>query len=198
MKRLSKQKRDQLILVAVLTLMVVATLWFVLIRAQKENLQSLHDEKTQQENKAVQMHDKIIDNKIIETQLAAVEGKLADQEQDMAAGDLYASMVNTIRKFKLRYRLDIPQFSPASSVTDVDLLPKFPYKQVRIAIAGTGYYEDIGKFIADFENQYSASRILNLELVPSTVPGTDPEKLYFKMEIVSLVASGSTVSANPR
>lgn len=198
MKRLSKQKRDQLILVAVVTLAVVAALWFLLIHAQKDELQTLHDDKIKEETKAVQMHDKIKNNKVIEEQLADVQRKLADQEQDMASGDLYASMVNTIRKFKLLYRLDIPQFSPASSVTDVDLLPKFPYKQVRITIAGTGYYEDIGKFIADFENQYSASRILNLELTPTSVPGTDPEKLSFKMEIVSLVASGSAIPANSR
>lgn len=198
MKRLSKQKRDQLILVGLLTLMVVAVLWFFLIHAQKDQLQSLHDQKATQEAKAVQMHDKIKSNKAIEQQLTDVQRKLADQEQDMASGDLYASMVNTIRKFKLLYRLDIPQFSPASSVTEVDLLPRFPYKQVRITIAGTGYYEDIGKFIADFENQYSASRILNLELTPSSVPGTDTEKLSFRMEIVSLVASGSAASANSR
>jgi hypothetical protein len=117
----------------------------------------------------------------------------------MVSGDPYASLVNTIRKFKLRYKLDIPQFSPATSISDVDLLPRFPYKQVKINIAGSGYYEEIGKFIADFENQYAASRILNLELAP--VPGSIPEnkeKLTFKMDIVSLVASGAAVPANSR
>jgi hypothetical protein len=102
-----------------------------------------------------------------------------------------------VRKFGLQHKLDIPQFSPAASVTDVDLLPKFPYKQERIAISGTGYYEEIGKFIADFENEYSASRVVNLELTPYTGPVENKEKLTFRMEIVALVASGVTAPAKP-
>jgi len=199
MKRLTKQKRDQLILAILLVLMALAAIYFFLIRSQGDTLKSLREQKATKQAKVEQMREKIKSSKIIQQQLNTVGTKLADQEQDMASGDLYASMVNTIRKFKLRYKLDIPQFSPASSVTDVDLLPKFPYKQVRISIAGTGYYEEIGKFIADFENEYSASRILNLELVPASGPGPEmKEKLNFKMDIVSLVASGAVTPANSR
>jgi Tfp pilus assembly protein PilO len=199
MKRLTKQKRDQLILASIVILMVLAGIYFFLIRAQKESLQALRAQKIEQETKVGQMQDKIKNSKAIETQLNAVAGTLAVQEEEMASGDLYASLVNTIRKFKLHYKLDIPQFSPASSVMDEDLLPRFPYKQVKITISGTGYYEEIGKFVADFENEYSASRVLNLELVPT--PGVGPEskeKLTFRMDVVSLVASGVTTPANSR
>lgn len=198
MKRLSKQKRDQLILACVAILAVLAGIYFFLIRAQQDGLKTLRDQQVSEENKARNMHEKITGSKTVETQLNTVSATLADKEQDMASGDLYASMVNTIRKFKLRYKLDIPQFSPASSVTDCDLLPKFPYKQVRIVIAGTGHYEDIGKFIADFENEYSASRILNLELTPASEADGAKEKLTFRMEIVSLVASGAVTPAISR
>jgi Tfp pilus assembly protein PilO len=190
MKRLSKEKRDKLILVCVITLMVLAGLWFLVIRSQQESLRSLREQKTTKETKTGEMHEKIKGASAIATQLDEVNAKLAEKEQDMVSGDYYASLVNTIRKFKLPYKLDIPQFSPAASVADVDLLPKFPYKQVRIAISGTGYYEEIGKFIADFENEYTASRIVNLELTPATGTVDAKEKLSFRMEIVSLVASG--------
>jgi Tfp pilus assembly protein PilO len=199
MKRLTKQKRDQLILAAIVILMGLFGIYFVLIRAQKESLQALRAQKVEKQTKASEMQDKIKTSKAIESQLNAVASVLAAQEQDMASGDLYASLVNTIRKFKMRYRLDIPQYSPASSVTDEDLMPRFPYKQVKITISGTGYYEDIGKFIADFENEYSASRVLNLELVPTPGPGPESkEKLTFRMDVVSLVASGVTSPANSR
>jgi Tfp pilus assembly protein PilO len=199
MKRLTKQKRDQLILACVVILMVLAGLWFVLIRAQQDGLKGLREQRAAKQTTADQMREKIKNSKVIDAQLNAVAKTLADQEQDMASGDLYASMINTVRKFKLRYNLDIPQFSPATSVTDCDLLPKFPYKQVRISISGTGYYEEIGKFIADFENEYSASRIVNLELVPTPGPGPETkEKLTFRMDIVSLVASGAAAPANSR
>jgi len=192
MKRLPKQKRDQLILVCIITLAVLAATWFLLIRSQKESLATLRSDKAATEVKAGDMRTKIKTADAIKAQLNEVNTKLAEKEDDMVSGDYYASLVNTVRKFKQRYKLDIPQFSPAASVTDEDMLPKFPYKQVRIAISGTGYYEEIGKFIADFENEYSASRVVNLELTPSSGPNEAKEKLTFRMEIVALVASGVT------
>jgi len=195
MKRLPKQKRDQLILVCIVTLALLATLWFLLIRSQQESLQSLRDEKVKKETDSAGMREKVKTANAVKAQLDQVDSKLAEKEQDMVSGDYYASLVNTVSKFKLRYKLDIPQFSPAASVTDCDLLPKFPYKQVRIVISGSGYYEEIGKFIADFENDYATSRIVNLELTPYVGPMEAKEKLTFRMEIVSLVASGVTAPA---
>jgi len=195
MKRLSKQKRDQLILVCVMTLAVLAAIWFLLIRSQQESLQSLRAAKAKKETDSGSMRDKVKSANAVKAQLEQVEAKLAEKEQDMVSGDFYASLVNTVTKFKTRYNLEIPQFSPAASVTDCDLLPKFPYKQVRIVISGTGYYEEIGKFIADFENEYATSRLVNLELIPAAGPVDAKEKLTFRLEIVSLVASGVTAPA---
>jgi Tfp pilus assembly protein PilO len=197
MKRLNKQKRDQLILVSLVILIVLVGLWFLVIRAQKEALASLREAKVAKETKEQQMRDKINTSKNVEAELSKTAVKLAEKEESMVSGDAYASLVNTIRKFKQHYKLDIPQFSPAAPVTDVDLLPKFPYKQLRVGISGTGYYEEIGKFVADFENEYASSRIVNLELTPDTTP-EGKEKLIFRMEIVSLVSSGATTPANTR
>jgi Tfp pilus assembly protein PilO len=194
MKRLNKQKRDQLILVSLVILIVLVGVWFLLIRAQKETLTSLREDKIAKESKEGQMRDKINTSKNVEAELSKTAVKLAEKEETMVSGDAYASLVNTIRKFKQHYKLDIPQFSPAAPVTDVDILPKFPYKQLRVGISGTGYYEEIGKFIADFENEYASSRIVNLELTPDSTP-EGKEKLIFRMEIVSLVASGTTTPA---
>jgi len=174
---------------------VLAAIWFLLIRSQQESLQSLRAAKAKKETDSGSMRDKVKSANAVKAQLEQVEAKLAEKEQDMVSGDFYASLVNTVTKFKTRYNLDIPQFSPAASVTDCDLLPKFPYKQVRIVISGTGYYEEIGKFIADFENEYATSRLVNLELIPSSGPADAKEKLTFRLEIVSLVASGVTAPA---
>jgi Tfp pilus assembly protein PilO len=199
MKRLTKQKRDQLILACLVILTVLVGLWFLVIRSQQVGLQTLRDEKAAQEHKEAEMREKIKTSKNIDAELKTMVSGLAEQEKDMASGDLYGSLVNTVRQFKMRYKLDIPSFSPASSVTEVDMLPKFPYKQIKISISGTGYYEEIGKFIADFENEYSASRVLNLELTPAALPGNDSkEKLTFRMDIVSLVASGAALPSNSR
>jgi Tfp pilus assembly protein PilO len=195
MKRLPKQKRDQLILVCIITLAVLAAIWLLLIRSQQESLKGLRTQKAKTESDSIGMRDKVKSADAVKAQLNQADAKLAEKEQDMVSGDYYASLVNTVSKFKLRYNLEIPQFSPAASVTDCDLLPKFPYKQVRIVISGSGYYEEIGKFIADFENEYATSRIVNLELTPYAGPLEAKEKLTFRMEIVSLVASGVTAPA---
>jgi hypothetical protein len=80
----------------------------------------------------------------------------------------------------------------------VTLLPKFPYKQVVMTIIGTAYYHDLGKFIADYENEFPTSRIMNLDLSPASVQSADEkEKLAFKFDIVSLV-KGSTPAATSK
>ena len=55
-------------------------------------------------------------------------------------------------------------------------------------VAGTAYYQDLGMFIADFENQFQFARIINLDVTPNTgQAASEPEKLTFKMDIVFLV-----------
>ncbi len=69
---------------------------------------------------------------------------------------------------------------------EVDLLSKFPYKQLKVTVNGTAYYHDLGKFIADFENTYPHARITNLTLEPAGNTGDNSEKLAFRMDIVAL------------
>ena len=190
MNKISRQKRQQLILVTLLTLTAVLGLWFFLIRHQQAVSRAFEDRKQKCEKKLAEIRETIKNSKQIEIDLVAVGNNLEYQERDMASGDYYASMVNTIRNFRNPHNVDIPQFT-AGGTGDVKLLPKFPYKQFTVTISGTAYYFDLGKFVADFENQFPTSRILNLELSP--VSGTAPEekeKLAFKMDIVSLVKPG--------
>ena len=75
----------------------------------------------------------------------------------------------------------------------VDLLPGYPYKQIKLSLIGTAYYHDLGKFIADFENAFPHMRLVNLEVEPS--PGTtgpeSAERLGFRMDVVILVKTAS-------
>jgi hypothetical protein len=108
----------------------------------------------------------------------------------MATGDLYAWTINTLRQFKLSYKVEIPQFSQIDGPKDMNMLAGFPYKQANMTISGTALYHDFGKFVSDFENQYPYMRVLNLSLEPiSAIVGADHEKLAFKMEIAALVKS---------
>jgi Tfp pilus assembly protein PilO len=197
MNRLSKEKRNQLILAVLVTLLVTVGLWFTLIRFQQNGLERLNTDKATLENKLSQIRDTIKNSKRIEAELGEVSARLDTQEEDMASGDVYSWMVNFIRKFKQPYRVDIPQFTSGKGAESVNLLPKFPYKQVAVTIVGTAYYHDLGKFIADFENDYPASRVLNLDIAPASFQTPDErEKLSFRMDIVSLVKPATSRPAN--
>ena len=110
-------------------------------------------------------------------------------ESDLATGDLYAWVINTLRAFKLRYKVDVPQFSPIGPVVDMTLLPDFPYKQATLTIAGTAHFHAFGHFLADFENEFPHIRVVNLRLDanPSLAGGQEQELVSFTMEIVTLV-----------
>lgn len=197
MKKLSPAKRNQVILACVMVLLVLCGLWSFLIRYQMRVLTELDAQKAASENKKSRVMQIISSSKSIEEELGLIDEKLVEHEDRMATGDLYSSMVDMVRRFKQDHNLDIPQFN-ASSETPVDILPKFPYKQVALSISGAGTYFDIGRFIADFENAFPAARIHNLTLsVSSAQTPAEREKLAFRMDIVSLVKPVQVATAKP-
>lgn len=194
-KKLSKEKQKHLILVVVLAIGILNGLGFGLVRHQYEKIKLLAEKRTTASKKLKQMQDEIKRAETVEAELKEVKQALATQEQDMASGDLYAWMINTIRTFTPGYKVEIPQFSPVSSLGDVNLMPNFPYKQASVTVAGTSHFHDFGKFLSDFENQFPHVRIVNLRIDanPTATPGAGPsgsqESISFAMEIVALVKS---------
>lgn len=199
MNKLSKQKRTQLIAAALLTLLLVVGLYFGLIRHQLDSLNRLGVKKDEKQANLTRIRETKSNSKQIEADLLVVSNLLQRKEEDMASGDLYSTMITLISTFKQPYQVYIPQFTSGGMASDVNLLPKFPYKQVTVTIGGTAYYSDLGQFLAGFENRFPSSRVLNLELTPATSQAPeDKEKLQFKMDIVSLVKPTGTHLAGKR
>jgi Tfp pilus assembly protein PilO len=190
MNKLSKEKRTQLMLVSAGILLLLVGLYFTLIRYQQGSLVEYGVKQAATEKKLAEIRETVNNSRQIEAELIVISNQLAQAEEDMPTGDLYASLVNTIRKFKLGRAVEIPQFNSPGTPTDVNLLPKFPYKQTVMTLVGSAHYHDLGKFVADFENEFPSARVLNLELSPGSPTSTDDkEKLAFKMDIVTLVKS---------
>ena len=186
MKRLSPDSRNKLIMVIVVTLVLIGMVYFFLISPQNEQNRNLAA-KTKSESAHLQDIMSLIKKTDATSAQAADLGVLLSHaEEDCASGDLYAWTVDTIRQFKVNRHLDITTIDQPSQ-SDVDLLPDFPYKEIKFKVAGTGYFHDIGKFIADLENKFPHMRVLNLSLDPVSSPETVTEKLSFRMEIVALV-----------
>jgi len=185
MKRLTKEKRNQLIIIALGTVGVLVLIGFGLISPQLKTLAQTRNNIAAAQNKLEGMKDtlKKVDTKAVE--LATAMAALTDAEGDTASGDPYSWANDTIRRLKPLYKVEIPEIGHPA-IEAVDLLPGFPYKQLRFNISGTAFYHDLGKFVADFENRSPHSRIVNLALYPAGGVGADAEKLTFSMDIVVL------------
>jgi hypothetical protein len=185
---LPKEKRTSVLVVAVVTVVVLVALGFGLIQRQYASLRETAEKIEIAQKRLKQVHNAIRRADQIELEFSAKNKSLAEQEELMASGDIYSWAVNALRRFKLPYKVEIPQISQPTPPGDVNLLPRFPYKQVTLRVGGTACFHDLGTFIADFENQFSHIRVANLTLEPSPgVGGAEKEKLAFAMDIIALV-----------
>ncbi|MDD5141182.1 MAG: hypothetical protein PHY43_13085 [Verrucomicrobiales bacterium] len=183
MKWLPKEKRNPFIIVVAITVAILMLIYFGLIRSQSSVLARVGQSRKAAEVQ-LQGIEKTIKNAGLTTnELITVTAALSRAEEDTASGDLYSWAYNTLRLFKQQYKVEIPEIGhPVEG--EVDLIPSFPYKQMRFIVAGRGYYHDIGKFVADLENNFPHVRVAGLTIEPS---GNEGEKLSFRMEIIALI-----------
>jgi len=187
-RKLSKEKRNELVLVILVTLMAVVGLYFGLLRHQNESLNRLAEKRTAASTKLKLALDAIRRADAIKADLDTAKSALTSAEKDVASGDLYSWVINSLRQFKAPYKVEIPQFSQLGQPTEVNVLADFPYKQTTLTVAGSAHFHDLGRFLADFENQFPHVRLLNLSLdVNAPSINVAPETLSFKMDIVTLV-----------
>jgi len=181
--KMSKGKRNQLIIVVIVTVTVLAVIVFGLIRSQFASLSNIKNDKDAADSRLKTIKNIIKNADAIASELTAVTNTLLHTEEDLASGDLYSWTYDTMRRLKQQYKVDIPEIGHPT-VGSVDLLPSFPYKQIQFTINGTAYYHDLGKFIADFENNFPHCRMVRLAVEPG---GDNTEKLSFRMDIIALV-----------
>ena len=186
MKRLSHEKRNQLIIVVAATLAVLGLIYFFLIQPQYDSLKNIATAKTTAVSKLAGIKSTITNANTVASNLVEMSSAVTHNEEDMASGDLYSWTVDTIRRFKQHYRVEIPDVGHPV-IGEMDMLPSFPYKQIRFAINGTAYYHDLGRFVADFENKFPHARLVHLAVEPMPAMDNSSEKLSFRMEIIALV-----------
>jgi Tfp pilus assembly protein PilO len=187
--KLSKEKKNQLVLVALITVMLLVGLGYGLIRFQLEYVKTLQTRKAEADVSYKKMITAINGADVLNAQVEAAARELFAQEEGMIFGDKFSWLVSNLKAtLRAHPKLDVPDFSTITE-ENCTLLAKFPYTQVTINIKGTGYFHDIGKFLAEFENDHPHFRVVNLELEPAQ-PGTDKERserLQFKFSVCALV-----------
>jgi len=191
LNKLSKQKKNHLVLVGLTTLVLLVGLGYGLVRFQLDYVTALQQQKVGADKNLKKMMSAIQSAEAIQGQLEVATKELAAQEEAMVTGDKFSWLVTSIKTaLKQHPKLDVPDYSTILE-DKCSLLAEFPYSQVTISIKGTGYYHDIGRFLAELENTHPHFRVLNLELEPAQ-PGPhgdkeNTEKLSFKLSIAALV-----------
>jgi len=185
MNKLRKEKRDQLILVGMGTVFVLVLIIFGLIRPQYAAISGINNQIDSKRADLQKIEDTLKKAGSVTNQLMDLAATLTQTEGDLVSGDPALWIYDKIRNFKEHYKVDISVNSQLS-MGEVDLLPHFPYKQLKVTVGGTAFYHDLGKFIADFENTFPHARITNLILDPVGGTGETNEKLSFRMDIIAL------------
>jgi hypothetical protein len=186
MKWLPREKRNPFIIVVLITTTVLALICFGLIGSQNATLVNVSNSQKASKSKLQRMETAINNASVTDKDLQDASFALDRAEGDMASGDYYSWTVNTMGLFKRQYKVEIPEIGHPTPTESVDLLSEFPYKQIRFNINGKAYYHDLGKFLADFENNFPHARVVNLVIDSN---GGDGEKLTFRMDVIVLVKS---------
>ena len=198
MNKLSKDKKQQLILVCVGAAAALGLIWW-------QGILPLQDRNSKFAAKIIESRQKEADaSKLVKAtpqireELEALSTKLALVEDRMVSGDTNVWIRTAIIGFKSTgaYRVEIPQFSTADGVK-VGVLPEFPYDAAKYRITGSAYYHNLGRFLADLENYFPYARVQNLELYPADASAEDREKLNFSMEIVALIKPAAAKTDKP-
>jgi hypothetical protein len=189
MKKLPKEKRNQVILVWLANVVVVVAWAFMVLDYQLKGRLSAKNNLDKRMEQFASMTDQLAQAEVIQKKADEASYSLDIVESKMAnADDTFTWALNTIRDFTKGRQVEIPQISQPTTGENT-LLPGFPYKQATLTVAGSAFYHDLGLFISDFENQFPHARITNLDIQPSTGGN---EKLTFRMDIIFLVKPDSS------
>jgi Tfp pilus assembly protein PilO len=186
MKRLPTAKRNQLIVVILVTVGLIGLVYFLLILPQNQENARIATLTSSEQTRLQQFKATIKQMDATAAALADLTNQLNRAEADVASGDLAAWTYDTVRRFKASYHVEIPNVGqPVQG--DCDLIGNFPYKQIRFSLSGIAYYHDLGKFISEFENKFPHARVLNLQADPAGNGSTTGERLNFRMDVIALV-----------
>jgi hypothetical protein len=193
MNKISKTQRDQLIGIAAGTVGLMGILWYVGVTAKQDELSKTEKSTAQIRDTLKKAEGTMRNADEIAEKLESRTQLLQKRESLLAPDrDAYAWIISTINPFlQSRKGVNIYHYSQPE-VTDLGIIPDFPYKWAAFHLEGTGYYYDFGKFFADLENSFPCFRVQNLEMGSVTTLGAEPEKLSVSFDLVVPVKPSET------
>lgn len=202
MNKLSKEKRDKLLLVGIGTACVLAAVYMLVINAQQSALQDYAERTDAAMEKLAKAERWLRMAPTVDSRLQSARAELeAKQEKNMAPVDKFKWFYNTLDQFLAQRRVKLVDITREPELAEVGVLPKFPYQSASFGVKLTARYHDFGAFLADFENSFPYFRVQNLEIEPAgsskaiskdLVRGgperpPEPESLAITMRVVTLI-----------
>ncbi len=193
LKALSAEKKQHLAAVGMGTVLALVALYMLLIAPARQALVQLQTQTAEAEKKYTDADRLVRRGPAVQEELDRLEARLNSIEAGMVDSDPVQWIRSTEIKFRAQapYAVDIPNF-PFRGQGDMTMIPDFPYRAASYLFGGSAYYHDLGRYLADWENQFPYMRILNLEITPDD-PGPfaattdDRERLNFTFEVSVLV-----------
>ena len=170
MNKLSKEKREKLILVCIGITAVLGVLYTFVLGAQKDSLATLESKITGAQSKLAKAEASLRAADTIEATLNENKKQVDVRQEKMAPqGQYYYWFLKLVDQFRKDEKLDsgfivditMPEF------VDAGLLPKFPYKAASFGLRLNGQFHEIGKFVAALENTFPYFRVQNIKLSPN-------------------------------
>ncbi len=192
-KAISAEKKQRLIAVGMGTAIALAAVYFLMISPAQDALKKLGGQIAEAEKKYADADRLVKRTQAVSEEYDRLNEHLNGIETSMVSGDLVQWIRSMELKFRTQapYKVEIPNL-PFRGQGEMTMIPEFSYKAAAYGFSGTAYYHDLGKYLADWENQFPYMRVLSLDLVPEdAVGGTtgsdEREKLSFNFEVSALV-----------
>ncbi len=187
MRNWTPEKRNQVILLSIVTLAVMAGIYLILINQLTGALR----------NSEMKLEVARRNLELTQRGLAMATQAQADIERNqqtldafegtMPEGDRYLWMINHTLEMLDRHGLgNINYEQPQNAV--VDTPPSVPYAASSYGLSGSASYHRLGSFICEFENQFPFARLTSLQMQAAS-PGlgsADKHQLSFRIGFTSL------------
>ena len=166
MIKLSKERRDKLLIASLSGGGVIAMLYLFVISGQQDQIQ-------QNQVKISGLADKVSKAELmskmgpaINDQLAGLKKSLEAKQEDMVLrGDPYYSFFQMMERFRKAHAVEVIDIGQPV-LGDAGLLPNFPYKAATFNVVLSAYYSDLGRFMADMENSFPNWRLVGVTIHP--------------------------------
>jgi len=202
MSKLSKEKKDKLVLTCIGSLGTIAVLYFLVITDQKRETMDLDSKISAMRVKRDNAQKQV--KRLSDTQGNLEEAKkiLAQKQAEMPKPEEdHVWFLRIMEEMRPKYGLEVDDIKTPAP-TEAGVLPKFPFRAVALNVSMLGNYTDFGRFLADFENRFPYMRVEIMSIIPerggatSTRPGeiapvaaVNAGTLRFNYRVIALIKS---------